>query len=454
LTPLPPAPVNWSLWTQATILLLSILVLGGIAVAVIFRRLLRSRAKPDDWTAAKPSSDNPSAFMAASMQGVIQKLREQEKELARLHLLEKERAEETGRLSEAVTRNMPAGLLLVNATGAISSANPAAEAALGIRGLQYRSFREALGPHSALAQMLEACLRDGLTFQRDEIEHTTPSGEARQIGVTISPIRRGPREDKVSGAICLMSDLSELAALQKRMRLKESLAALGEMSAGIAHEFKNSLATISGYAQMIRSEAGAGELADCAERILQQTRSLTHVVTEFLKFAKPIELSNEIVCVRSLIERVVDEIREAVPGPSLRFEGEFADVPGDEGLLRQALLNLARNAAEAVSGNTRGQVLLGGALEEKAGRLWQRISVADNGPGVPPGDLDRLFLPFFTTKAEGTGLGLALVQKIALQHGGSVEVRNRTGGGAEFLLWLPLRQQPVPAAIASGSASI
>ncbi len=100
---------------------------------------------------------------------------------------------------------------------------------------------------------------------------------------------------KVSGALCLMSDLTELTALQKQIRWKENLAALGEMSAGIAHEFKNSLATISGYAQMIRSEAKPGDVRESAERILEQTRALTHVVTEFLRFAKPLEICYETV---------------------------------------------------------------------------------------------------------------------------------------------------------------
>src|SRR5208283_1043015 len=104
-------------------------------------------------------------------------------------------------------------------------------------------------------------------------------------------IRRGG--EKISGAICLLSDLTELATLQQQVQWKENLAALGELSAGIAHEFKNALATISGYAQMIRSETMTGESFDYAERILEQTQNITHVVTEFLRYARPLEISNE-----------------------------------------------------------------------------------------------------------------------------------------------------------------
>jgi len=439
-------PASWPLWLGGAVFFVLTLIGGTFLFSLALRRLLRPKEKEvsDELSILKPHGDNPSAFMAASMQAVIQKLREQEKELEALHHREKERALQTERLSEAVTRNMPAGLLLVNATGLITSANPAAEAALGVRALAYRRYTEVLGPDSALAQLLTGCLEQARTFRREEIEYTTPAGELRQLGVTISPILHGSR--KVSGALCLLSDLTELTALQRQIHLKENLAALGELSAGIAHEFKNALATISGYAQMIRSEAAGNELAEHAERILDQTRALTHVVTEFLKFARPLELADEQVCLGALIERVVAEVREAMPPLEVTAEGEFVEVSGDEGLLRQALLNLARNAAEAASGQAfRGRVTVRGAVERSAGGEVQRLSIADNGPGIPPEHLPKIFLPFYTTKANGTGLGLAVVQKIVVQHGGAVEARNQPGGGAEFILWLPLRRVPAQA---------
>jgi len=439
-------PASWPLWLGGAISFVAVVLIVALLFSYALRRSLRrGQAEPkEELGTLKPSGDNPAAFMAASMQAVIQKLREQEKELAELHRLEKERAQQTERLSEAVTRNMPAGLLLVNATGLITSANPAAEHALGVRALAYRRYTEALGPDSALSRLLTDCLEQARTFRRVEVEYTTPAGELRQLGVTISPILHGPR--KVSGALCLLSDLTELTALQKQIHLKENLAALGELSAGIAHEFKNALATISGYAQMIRSEARMGELAEHAQRILDQTRALTHVVTEFLKFARPLELADEQVAIQPLVERVIAEVSEAIPQVSIRAEGDFAEVSGDEGLLRQALLNLARNAAEAASAQPfSGRVVVRGAVENTAGHGVQRISIADNGPGIPREDLPKIFLPFYTTKTNGTGLGLAVVQKIILQHGGGVEVRNQPEGGAEFIVWLPLSREATQA---------
>jgi signal transduction histidine kinase len=360
---------------------------------------------------------------------------------------------------------MPTGLLLLSAKGAITSANPAAETALGFTGMQYRSYFDVLGAESDLSKMLTACLHDGKTIHRAEVQYIKPNGDVRQLGLTISPIKRAvpnysrPNTDapialattdiKIIGALCLMSDLTELTDLQRQIRWKENLATLGEMSAGIAHEFKNALATISGYAQMIRQEAPAGDLLENSEKILEQTRALTHVVTEFLRFARPLELSYEAVPVGALIDRVAEEIEEAVPGCVIQTEGDFMEIPCDEALLRQALLNLTRNAAQAVRGRgSEGRVTISGSVQDRLGRPWQRLAVADNGPGIPEQDLSKIFLPFYTTKSEGTGLGLAVVQKVAMQHGGAIEARNHADGGAEFILWLPLRQEAVPQAFA------
>jgi signal transduction histidine kinase len=332
----------------------------------------------------------------------------------------------------------------VNATGIISTSNPAAEQVLGIRGLGFRRYSEALGPSSDLTRLVGECLATGKIFRREEVEHVPPAGDTRHLGVTISPIRRGT--ENISGAICLLTDLTELAALQQRIRLKENLAALGELSAGIAHEFKNALATISGYAQLIQSEGTESEASDYAKRILEQARNITHVVTEFLKYARPLEISDETVGLEVVVKRVVTEVGEAIPQVKIRCEGTFGDVGGDEGFLRQALLNLARNAAEACAEAAGGgRVLVRGEVQRGDEAGVQRITISDNGPGIGADAMPKLFRPFFTTKANGTGLGLAVVQKIIVQHGGQVEARNESGGGAAFIVTLPLPRRALEA---------
>src|SRR5258706_4008061 len=429
-------PNLWAFGVGSAVGLFAIVMVVFFFIRRYFRNV-RNGYKKKEGEAQTPRTQNPSAFMAASMQGVIQKLREQEKELERLHRIEKERAAHTERLSEEVTRNMPAGLLVVNATGIISSANPAAEQALGIHGLGFRRYSEALGEGSELTRLIAECLTEGSIFRREQVEHATPSGDRRHLGVTIPLIRRG--NEKISGAICLLSDLTELAALQQQMQLKENLAALGELSAGIAHEFKNALATISGYAQMIRAEELGGEASDYADRILEQTRNITHVVTEFLKYARPLDIASEPVLLETVVHRVISDVTDAKPHVQVRSEGVFASVPGDEGLLRQALLNLVRNAAEACADTPAGgQVLLKGEILRTEEGGSQRIVIFDNGPGIEHAALSKLFRPFYTTKADGTGLGLAVVQKIIVQHGGQVEARSRLEGGASVMGTLTL----------------
>src|ERR1700730_1951659 len=184
-----PKPPN--LWAFGVASAAGLLVIALVVLFLVKRSFRNARDTHKEETSQTPRVENPSAFMAASMQGVIQKLREQEKELERLHRIERERAAHSERLSEEVTRNMPAGLLVVNATGIISSANPAAEQALGIRALGFRRYSEALGEASKLTRLVTECLTEGKIFRREQVQHATPSGERRHLGVTISPIRKG-----------------------------------------------------------------------------------------------------------------------------------------------------------------------------------------------------------------------------------------------------------------------
>jgi len=440
---LPGTIADWLIYGGVFIL---IIVLLTFIFSAAIRKFLgrRDASQPlDEFAPPRPNSENQAAFLTASMQSVIARLREQEKELEHLHRQEKDRAQQTAQLSVAVTRNMPTGLLLINEAGLITMSNPAAEAVLGSSGLAFRRFSEVLGPDSALVALLTASLRDGRTFQREEVDHITPAGELRHLGLTISPVL--PLADtkaRITGALCLLTDLTELSALQQQVRLRENLAALGEMSAGIAHEFKNSLATISGHAQLIRDEAAASsETTDSAEKILAQTQSLANMVTEFLRFARPLDVSAESIDTQRLLQGVLDECSRQFPAATFSSTGEFPSIEGDEPLLRQAISNLVRNAAEAVPASPpagqNANVAVTGQPDDHAGRPGLRISFADSGPGIAREDLPRLFLPFFTTKPGGTGLGLALVQKIVVHHGGTVTARNRPQGGAEFIVWLP-----------------
>lgn len=414
-------------------LVLALVIVLGF-VLFLMRKMFTRHLGPREEPSGQRVSDDP-AFAITAFQSVIQKLREQEKELEQLHQAERQRAAESARLSDSITRSMPTGLVMVNSARLIMTCNPAAQATLGLANPLYQRYMDLLGSENPLAEMIEDCLCRGTTFQREEVDYRTPAGEVRRLGVSVSPVKRG--DGGITGATCLLTDLTEVTALQKQMRLRESLAKLGEMSAGIAHEFKNSLATITGYAQMIRSEAGDSELGQHAQKILNEARSLARVMADFLNYAKPVRFEPRTVSSRELIEAAGNEVRVAAPGARFTIEGVYEAVQGDASLLRQVFLNLLRNAGESVAcRGTEGCVVVRGEVEAGSHRT-QKIIVEDNGAGIAAENVDKIFLPFFTTKEGGTGLGLAIVQKIVLSHNGSIEARASSRGTA-FIVRLPV----------------
>jgi signal transduction histidine kinase len=298
-----------------------------------------------------------------------------------------------------------------------------------------RNYREVLADSAPLADVLHECLVARKPIVRRAVKMDRPGNGASHLGITVSPIRDESGHEH--GAICLFTDLSEVADLEDQLRLKDSLARLGELTAGIAHEFRNGLATIHGYSRLLDLERLPQDFKPYVQGIRQETEELGQVVTNFLNFAKPAELVLGPVDVGMLAEKAADEIRGEVTarGGEVIVRGHFGVVEGDEVLLRQAFSNLCRNALEACTSGPPRIIVEGG--NDGPGTL--RVSVTDNGPGVNPAVLERIFRPFFTTKARGTGLGLALVQKIIVTHNGRVSAANAEGGGACLTVTLPLK---------------
>jgi signal transduction histidine kinase len=351
----------------------------------------------------------------------------------------KARAEASERLSGEIIASMASGLLVVGQDDEVRTLNPAGRRMLGLAdaeaGGPYRDVLRGAGP---LTGVIEECLAKGQPIVRRTLQMTpTAPGGASHLGVTASPVvdERGEQH----GAICLFTDLSTVVELEDQLRLKDSLARLGELTAGIAHEFRNGLATIHGYARLLDLEQLPGAYRPYVEGIRGETEALRQVVTNFLNFARPAELTLVPVDMRSMAERAADEIRGEAKqrGGDVRTTGEFATIEGDEVLLRQALSNLCRNALEAcVEAAVAPSIVVSGAVDRAQGVL--RVTVTDNGPGIDAANAERLFRPFFTTRAGGTGLGLALVQKIVVTHNGRVTAGRAPGGGASVQMVLPL----------------
>jgi signal transduction histidine kinase len=399
--------------------------LAGVLAFAVVKFFAAARAA----TRASQAGGTETAFMAAAMQEALEQMRTQERAM-------KARAEASERLSGEIIASLTSGLLVVNEEGLVRTLNPAGQRLLGLPdGNWMRSYREVLSGSASLADVIDECLLTKRPIVRRAVKMDRPGNGASHLGITVSPIRDGT--GLAHGAICLFTDLSEVVDLEDQLRLKDSLARLGELTAGIAHEFRNGLATIHGYSRLLDLDRVPTDFRPYVQGIREETEALGQVVTNFLNFAKPAELTLSPVDVGMLADRAADEIRgEArARGGDVTVQGQFGVVEGDEVLLRQAFSNLCRNALEACVGVPPRIIVEG--TPDAAGML--RVNVTDNGPGVDPAVATRIFRPFFTTKARGTGLGLALVQKIVVTHNGRVTAANAEGGGASLTVTLPLR---------------
>jgi PAS domain S-box-containing protein len=401
-------------------------MLAGILAFAVSKFFAAARTLAKD---ARPAGGQ-TALMTSAMADAFSQLRVQERAM-------KARAEASERLSGEIIASMTSGLLVVDDQGSVRTLNPAALKMLGMPAAQWDGpFHEVLSGAQPLAGVVDECLRSGKAVVRRTVS-MPGAGRASHLGVTVSPIR----EDGggTHGAICLFTDLTEVMELEEQLRLKDSLARLGELTAGIAHEFRNGLATIHGYGRLLAPEHLPLEYRPYVEGIRGETEALGQIVTNFLNFARPAELVLTPVDMRAIAERAADDIRADVAARAgqIIVSGDFAEVEGDEVLLRQAFSNLCRNALEACAdAGVVPCVAVVGALDRAQSTL--RITVTDNGPGVDPAVVPTMFRPFFTTKARGTGLGLALVQKIIVTHNGRVSVSNVDGGGARLAVSLPL----------------
>jgi signal transduction histidine kinase len=289
----------------------------------------------------------------------------------------------------------------------------------------------------ALSEVIDECLRSGEAVFRRHIHLLDARHGLSRLGVTVSPLF--DPQGELHGAICLFTDLTAVKQLEEQLRLKESLAVVGELTAGIAHEFRNGLATIHGYSRLLELDSLPDPYRPYVEGIRAETQSLGQVVTNFLNFARPAELQLSRVDLRSVCERAADEVRAEARafGGDVTVRGDFGALDGDEVLLRQAFSNLLRNAVEACTGASVPPVVVIESTTDKTLRT-ARITVDDSGPGIDPAQRERVFRPFFTSKGNGTGLGLALVQKIVVFHNGRVDVGSARLGGASLQITLPI----------------
>ncbi|MCU1385090.1 MAG: hypothetical protein JWL71_3787 [Acidobacteria bacterium] len=406
-------------------------LVGGLTAVVVFA-VLRFLAAARDTRHDRHGGGADTALLSAALQEAVTTLKAQERATAA-------RADASERLSGEIITSLTAGLLVAGMHGEVRILNPA--------GLRMLNLPESLNPEAyrrslheqPLLDVIDECLRDRRSMVRREVvlPAAAPGQRMTHLGVSVSPLV-DPQGDP-QGAICLFTDLTAVKDLEEQLRLKESLATVGELTAGIAHEFRNGLATIHGYGKLLDLKELPPPYRRYVEGIRAETESLSQVVTNFLNFANPAQLTLTDVDLGAICERAAADIGADVRalGGDVRVVGAFGVIEGDEVLLRQAISNLLRNAVDACGTAPQPpDISIRGEVDAAARML--RITVADNGPGVAPALRERIFQPFFTTRRNGTGLGLALVQKIVVFHNGRVAVAAAPHGGASFQVTLPL----------------
>lgn len=357
------------------------------------------------------------AYLAMQLRDAGERLAASESDLANITALH-----------ESIVQSMNGGLLTVDPRGAVTFLNRAGEQMAGVtlRGVRGHPIRDVF-----------PMFRENVA--RDELDYVNARGELLRLGY--SSFALSDRTGASMGTAVIFQDLTQLRSMEEAVQRSERLADLGRVAAGLAHELRNPLASLSGSIELLRDQVPEGErrLLDIA---LREAARLNDLVTEFLAFARPPPLRRVRTDLAELLAETLDVFRHDPGAAGVRLERTLRATPVecDAGQIRQVAWNLLRNAAQAVA-PAGGKVKVTCAPEADGAYF----AVIDDGPGIPPGDLARMFLPFHTTKPSGSGLGLAIVQRIVDAHGGQVSVRSAPGEGARFEVHLRA-ECPEPAA--------
>jgi len=345
--------------------------------------------------------------------------------------------------------NLRNGVLAVTRDGRIAVMN---DVAYRILGLTPEEANIGLPYPQVLKERPDVCRIVAGAF---DLSHLPNRAELRLkstgkvIGYTLSQVRN--HDGEITGATLFFKDLTRVEQLEERERLRDRLAALGEMAAAIAHEVKNPLAGIEVMAGILKRQLAESEDAQSILRdIIKEAKMANAIVLEVLDFVRPIRLQVERISLSDVVRDAISMAESHVPRGDVRVEvvlpEHLAPIQGDPHQLRQLFTNLFTNAFEAMTG--KGVVRLAAqqlAAEEEptAGSETHavpmiQVEVGDNGPGVPADLMDRIFSPFFTTKPQGSGLGLAIVRKIVDAHDGRIDVSAPAEGGTRFRVTLPV----------------
>lgn len=371
-----------------------------------------------------------SGLLTEQLQRADHSLKEKEQGLSRLQAFH-----------ENIVHSISSGVFTADEGGRITSFNPAAQEATGysFAQVQGRPWPDVFNWHPDQPVVEPG---EGIGNMRFEVECMRADGNRLVLGMTLSPLQE---RGKTAGMVGVFKDLTQIRDLEEEMRRKDWLASLGEMSAGMAHEIRNPLGALAGAMQMLRKDLQADETSQRLMDIaIREATRLDAIITEFLQYARPPALNLAEHDLNKLLAETLDLVQhEARTRTNIRIEARLSHdaLVGqvDQDQLKQVFWNLATNAFDAMPKGGQLTIATGCRSIDISGRKGDviEISFQDAGEGISKKNLDNIFLPFFTTKKQGSGLGLAAVHRIVDLHGGWIKVESREHEGSRFVVCLP-----------------
>jgi two-component system sensor histidine kinase PilS (NtrC family) len=332
-------------------------------------------------------------------------------------------------LHESIVRSVAGGIVTTDKFGRITFVNPAAQRLTGLLP------RAVLGdPVEKHLEALKGRLLDARPIERFEGDILAWDGQKQWLAFTVAPLQDGVGRNH--GWVISFEDLTSIRAMEEKVSRAERLAGIGSMAAGLAHELRNPLASMTGSIQLLAEDK---VFADDDRRlmgiVLREADRLNGLVTDFLRFARPSPLQVSDIDLSELVRSTLSLFRNDLTRRQVEILEDVADdlrLQGDAGQLGQVLWNLLTNASEAMPCG--GRIVVIGRRREN-GRI--ELVISDHGEGISPENMARIFDPFFTTKERGTGLGLATVHGIVQAHHGEIGVTSELGRGTTFTIALP-----------------
>jgi len=407
---------------DAELLLLMIKLFGWVGGSVLGYSFFRSAWKQAGTAGTlteREARETGGGLLVNTFQGIIHQLKQKERALTELH--------------EYILQSVTSGIVTFNQEGFVTTANKAAETILGIEGgTMLGTHCEALfGENSPIPNFLKEILDQKKEVIREACPVVRQNGTRKFLDFTTSALR-DPSGKRI-GTMIVLLDLTEIKRLQEQVDIKKRLETMGEISGWIAHEFRNNMGTIMGYASLLAKEFGAETTQQgMARAISRECEAMDRLITDLLAYGKKSILTMERMNLTSLIEEVLESLKPTASDVQFVIEMASCEIAADRTLMRQALFNMVQNGIEAMEGKGTFTIRLTHKEEESI-----EIKLSDTGRGIPADQINLIFLPFFTTRDKGNGLGLALVHKVILSHNGVISVESKKGVGTTFTITLP-----------------